>query len=1103
MPSTSSWRRSARSISTTTGSEMPAAPVPGDPVWLPAGVYANEDGQSVAALLTGWLREAEREGGCVTLVAGYVSFRGLQLLVPALRRVVEAGTRVRLLIGAEPTGRAALIEPAGNPADRRRVAQALGQSEQTLRAELDGVPTSAAGAWRLHEIRQWLRHPLVECRRWEHRFLHAKALVEVRPSGRCRAVVGSFNLTLPGLCTSGELGLTAQNVRQSRAAAALAEQFWGKAVAYDLAALIDERLSPYPAELVYLRMLLARFGDEVNAAPSVLPLKTFQRDGVAKALAVMDRYGGALLADEVGLGKTYMAGEVIRRTILASAGPVLVVCPAQIKQSVWRRRLGEWQLDGVHVLSYPQLLLRVRRLVRRGDDAAWRPYGLVVLDEAHCLRNSNTWRWALNQLLARQPVRPKVLMLSATPVQNRGRDLTELLRIAAPVRELPDDPVQQARMSFDELEELCEYADRLDEADRQRLYTELDRLMVRRTRPFIVQAYAREARRLRFPSVRQVPVRYSLPPCLRVLFGDVLDAVGHDNALSEAQLTDLEKLRGPLPRVNTLRLAAYKATTYLRVDPDEPRWLPLLLGLLRMGLLKRIESSVAAFAATASHMAERTRTALDELGQGRVRVYVPVRLKKQIRQLLDSPGGQDGGDGEELDYNTLVDHYLGGERPQPGPQTAARDFRYRPAADFDTEAMRADLEHDLAVLEHLARTATAAVPDDPKPGVITALVGQICAAPTLEQAKTVLFASSRVTTADLAARLEAVSVPGAALDVLRGRIASLGDSEVPSKAHIASVLGHFAPLTAADLSGEIGTEIPEDLYDLLITTDMLAEGVNLQQAAFVIHYDLPWNPKILEQRLGRIDRLGSPHPKVTSYTVLPDVGLDLVLRLVDRLMAKTRVAAACVGTPSELLPGAPVEPRNFVDLVDHLDRPQTRRGRLPLAEHQRVWLARALREPHLKEALERLPLWCGAIHPGQFEIPGVVYCFTVVQPHDQRRITAFARVYGHPRYQAITLDAARCLGQAHLDLEQWLNTLQHDAPAPPSAHVAPPELHLVWELLDYARRQVATAHGITDDPASERIQLTAWMLLPHRTGASWHPVPEADQPTEEGQEGSG
>ncbi|MEV4974973.1 SNF2-related protein [Streptomyces scopuliridis] len=1058
---------------------MPSTLPPDGPQWRQAGVYTNEDGQSVAGLLTGWLREAERDGGCLTLTAGYISFRGLELLVPALRRVVEAGTPVRLLIGAEPTGRAALIEPAGPPEDRRRVAQALGQSEQALRAELNGVPTTAASAWRLYEIRQWLRHPGAECRRWEHRFLHAKALVEVTASGRCRAVAGSFNLTLPGLCTSGELGLAAHNARQSRAVAQVVERFWQQGASYDLAALIDERLCPYPAELVYLRMLLARFGDEVNAAPSPLSLKTFQRDGVAKALAVMDRYGGALLADEVGLGKTYMAGEVIRRLTLTGAGPVLVVCPAHIKQSVWRRRLDEWQMDGVHVLSYPQLLLRVRRLMRRGNDSAWRRYGLVVLDEAHALRNSNTWRWALMQLLARQPVRPKILMLSATPVQNRGRDLSQLLKIVAPLRDESDDPVQRLRLSFDELEELCEHADMLDERDLERLHTELDRLMVRRTRPFIVQAYAREARRLKFPTVRQVPVRYSLPPPLQVLFGDVLDAVGHDNALSEDQLTDLEKLRGPTPRVATLRLAAYKATTYLRVDPDEPRWLPLLLGLLRMGLLKRIESSVAAFTATASHMAERTRTALDELDRGRVRVYVPVRLKKEIRELLDSPTRQVAHNGEELDYNTLVDHYLGGERPPPGAHTTGRDFRYRQAADFDVASMRADLEHDLEVLEHLARTAAAAVPHDPKPDVITGLLARICAG--LSSAKTVLFASSRVTTADLGKRLETAAAAGGPLDLLQGRIANLGDTEIPSKAHIATVLGQFAPLTAANLTGEIGSEIPEDLYDLLLTTDMLAEGVNLQQASYVIHYDLPWNPKILEQRLGRIDRLGSPHTHVTSYTVLPDVGLDLVLRLVDRLMAKTRVAAACVGTPSELLPGAPVEPRNFVDLIDQIDHPPSRRGRLPLAEHQRVWLARALREPRLKDALDRLPLWCGAIHPGHFDVPGVVYCFTVLQPPDQRRITAFARVHGHPRHQAITLDAARCLEQAHLDLEQWLDACtQHAVPLAPQPHVAPAEIQLVWELLDYARQQVATAHGVTDDPAGERIQLTAWILLPDR-----------------------
>ncbi|MFI5756822.1 SNF2-related protein [Streptomyces sp. NPDC051569] len=1047
--------------------------------WQGAGLYANEDGYSVAGLLSRWLREGSKgRGRCLTLVAGYVSFRGLELLVPALREVIGTSARVRLLIGAEPTQRAALIEPALGDDRDRGVAYALGQSERALRAELDGVPTSASSAWRLHGLRQLLRHPQVECRRWEHRFLHTKAAAD-RTETSCRAVVGSFNLSLPGLRTSAELGLASQTARQSRATSLMVDRFWEQGAPYDLAGLIDERLCPYPPELVYLRMLLARFGDEVNASPSPLPLKTFQRDGVAKALAVIGRHGGVLLADEVGLGKTYMAGEIIRRCVVAGEGPVLVVCPAHIKQSVWRRRLGEWALEGVHLLSYHQLALRVGRLARgRGQ---WRQYALIVLDEAHNLRNTNTWRSALLELLGRQSVRPGILMLTATPVQNRGRDLTQLLRIAAArYQEEPGGDEERSRPSFDELERLCERADQLGERERGLLHSELDRLTVRRTRPLITQEYPRDMGALRFPAVRQVPVRYALPVPVKKLFGDVLDAVGHDDALSPEQAAHLRLLRGPEPRVGTLRLAAYKSDSYRLEDAEDPAWLPLLTGLLRMCLLKRIESSVAAFAATASRMAARTRTALEELGQGKVRVHVPQRLRQDLLVFLDGPAG-DTSDEEDLNYNTLIDRYLGGERPSREETRAAdRDFRYHPAGLFDTRRMRTDLQHDLGILENLAAAAGAAVTHDPKPGVIRQLLARI--AENTGSPKTVLFASARVTTTDLGNRLRAAAgLTEGGLQAFHGRIANLGGPQIPSKAHIASALGHFAPLTAADLSSEIGEEIPEDLYDLLLSTDMLAEGVNLQQAAHLIHYDLPWNPKILEQRLGRIDRLGSPHAQITSYTVLPDTGLDLVLRLMDRLMAKTRIAAACVGTPSELFPGAPVEPRNFVELLDHLDRPPTRRGRLPLAEYQRIWLARALRQPPLKEAIDHLPLWSGAIHPGHFAVPGVVYCFSLTQLPGRPATTAFARVYGHPRYEAITLDAARCLGQAHLDLTPLLDTdTQQPVPAAPQPDVAPAELQLVWDLLDYARNQVAHAHAIPDDLAKHRIHLLTWMLLPNR-----------------------
>lgn len=1052
----------------------------GQPLWVSEGLFLNEDGVTVRELLSEWLSSLVGKAKQITLAAGYVSFRGLELLAKPLRELVDSGCRVRLLVGAEPTQRAELVRPASGAAVAEAVRRALSETERDLRAELDASPTTGATPWRLDQVRQLLRHPGFECRRWEHRFMHAKVVAATGPGRLCRVVAGSFNLSLPGLVTSAEMGLSALRASQARAAAAEVETWWVQGATFDLASFIDERLCPYPPELVYLRMLLARFGEEVNAKASPLRLRPFQRDAVAKALAVIERYGGVLLADEVGLGKTYEAGEVIRRTLIAERGPVLVLCPAHLKHAVWRRRLDEWGLRA-DVCSYTQLIYKVQRLLR--GDAQWQHYGLIVLDEAHKLRNPRTrWRWALDELLKQHPRRPAMLLLTATPVQNRGRDLSELLALAAPAPDpdsLQAEPGMAPRMRHGELQDLCEHADQLDPRSLGKLHAELQRLTVRRTRPFIMQAYARESRSLTFPQVRQIPVRYHLPPSVRTLFGDTLDAVGvSDWDFGIGQTAILERLRGPQPRVAVLELAAYRADSYRLDDAQVPNWLPLLLGLLRASMLKRLESSVAAFSATAAHMCERTQTALGELDQGRVRVYIPGRIKRQIRALIDQQTTDE--DGNELDYDALVDLHLGSDRPRPGDpalQGRRADFRYQPATLFNTDLMRAELEHDLAVLQHLARTASDAVPDDPKPALLRGLLRDIAADP--RGPKAVLFASARVTTTDLGRRLSGGS-PGTWPAIYDERVANLGEAEPPSKEHIQKVLSRFAPLTAADLTSEIGARLPDDLYDLLVTTDILAEGVNLQQAAFVIHYDLPWNPQLLAQRLGRIDRLGSLHQHVTCFTILPDIGLDLVLGLMDRLMAKTRIAAASVGTPSELFPGAPVEPRDFTDMVEHLGQPTRRQGNLPLEELQRVWLGQALRRPYLHDALESLPLWAGAIHPHTFDTPGVVYCFTVLgPPPDRARTAAFARVLGPPHPNAVSLDTTRCLKDAHLPLNTWLDTTTADTlNTTADTRIPLVDLHMVWDQLDYARQQIAESHGIPTGQAENRIQLTAWMYLP-------------------------
>ena len=120
------------------------------------------------------------------------------------------------------------------------------------------------------------------------------------------------------------------------------------------------------------------------------------------------------------------------------------------------------------------------------------------------------------------------------------------------------------------------------------------------------------------------------------------------------------------------------------------------------------------------------------------------------------------------------------------------------------------------------------------------------------------------------------------------------------KANKANVIIGFAPMTA-------GTGAEEDRYDLIITTDVLAEGVNLQQARNIVNYDLPWNPMRLVQRSGRIDRIGSPHSEIFIRCFFPDADLDKILLLEERLKRKLKQAAAAVGH-AEVLPGMdPVE----------------------------------------------------------------------------------------------------------------------------------------------------------------------------------------------------
>ena len=318
----------------------------------------NQDGNTLARAIKAHL-EALRDAGktpaelCVT--SAYFNPQGLELLARELRHV----PRIRLLLGAEPTPEALL--PRRRPDDppepeftRRRLRASLGRIEEALRADRNRIPFDLEGDRALRTLLDFLHSGRIEVRRYEGHFLHAKAFLF---RGEDRGLLsGSSNLTRAGLQSNLELNLGHWDDPLLERVEAWYDTLWDEAVPFDLAAIYEELLADYPPYLLYLKVLWHLYHDELveeEAETGHIPVTTFQRHGVWRARKILQSYGGVLIADGVGLGKTYTAGEIIR-DYRERRQRVLLVCPASLRDTTWKKFLNDYQLL-VECLSYEEL----------------------------------------------------------------------------------------------------------------------------------------------------------------------------------------------------------------------------------------------------------------------------------------------------------------------------------------------------------------------------------------------------------------------------------------------------------------------------------------------------------------------------------------------------------------------------------------------------------------------------------------------------------------------------------------------------------------------------------------------------------------------------
>ena len=901
--------------------------------------------------LVGSLSTAERLDAAV----GYFNLRGWGRLADAVDRMtasaVDSATgdrigapRTRLLIGMTETPQEELRrltrQAADSGMDNRLASQLHGHVLADLRRQLTvGLPT-ASDEQTLRKLRRQLAEGLVQAKLFLRHRLHAKLYLCHRQHADVPVTgyVGSSNLTFAGLLHQGELNI---DVTERDAAAKLHRWFedrWSDQYAIDvtddLVQLLDESWAaeaPMEPYLVYLKIAYhlsreAREGLLEYGLPASMEerLLDFQAAAVKIAARILEHRGGVMIGDVVGLGKTMIATAVARLLQEEKGTETLIVCPRNLV-TMWEGYVQEYRLHA-KVVS----LSMVHR-----DLAGLRRYRVVVIDESHNLRSRTRRDYrALHEYIERND--SKVVLLTATPYNKSFEDVrNQLALFVAPDADLgirPDRAI--AEMGEREFLRRCDYkpstlgAFRLSEfrEDWQRL---MSLFLVRRTRRFIEENYARtddkgrrflafsEAKRYFLPRRRAIPVPREL---------------GADDSaaemVSDETLDQIDALR--LPRYALYRYldeTATAATTGAQAEvvADLRRAASgNLAGVTRTMLYKRLSSSGPAFLASLRRHVLRNRVCLHAIATG-----VEMPLGSVSAALWEDADDEEGG---------LLDETAPAEAAYERLcVSGTRALRWLNPGLFNGD-LRTDLEYDIAVIEDLLARCGEWVPD--RDGKLDQLVALIRA--DHAEDKVLVFTES----ADTAEYVTAVLADRGIADV---ETAS-GDSDDPTM-----LARRFSPNSNAELGG-----LPDGQRELrvLVSTDVLSEGQNLQDAHVIVNYDLPWAIVRIIQRAGRVDRIGQQAHEVLVYSLLPADSVDDVIDLRQRIRHRLADHAGVFGSDEEFF-GDPDERSVIEGLYDEgagraIEDPVA--GEVDaVSMAYEVWRAATENNEDLRRRVERLP----------------------------------------------------------------------------------------------------------------------------------------------------
>jgi len=747
-------------------------------------------------------------------------------------------------------------------------------------------------------VKLFLRHPL-----------HAKLYLLFRPDPINPTIgyLGSSNLTFSGLSEQGELNV---DVLDYDACIKLARWFedrwndrWCIDISNELVKIIEEswaREEPIPPYHIYIKMAYhlsqeARAGLSEFRIPREFGQKLFEFQKAAVKIAAhhINKRGGVLIGDVVGLGKTLMATAVARILEDDLGLETLIICPKNLVD-MWEDYRDQYRLRA-RVLSISQVITHLPDLRR---------FRLIIIDESQNLRNREGKRYrAIREYIEENE--SKCILLSATPYNKTYLDLSNQLRLFVPEdKELSIRPERLLR-DMGETEfmrqhqcplrslaafENSEYAD--DWRELMRLF------LVRRTRSFIQENYAEtDPENGRKYLIFEDGTRSYFPVRIPKTVKFKIDDTDPNDQYAELYAPDV------VDTINSLRLPRYGLGNYVKeshlspptqseaiVLQDLSRAGKRLMGFCRTNLFKRLESSGQAFILSIERHILRNYVFLHAVKEGN-----PLPIGTQDAVLLDARVYDEDADATSTIPNIFDDedgtdenemaHKRGLESQEDYKRRAAEiyeeyiskhktSFKWlRP--DLFSKALANDLHSDVnALLKVLEKCGDWDPLKDTKLEALHDLIDK-----KYMNEKIIVFTQFADTVRYLEKNLKARDI---------SRMAGVtGDSPDPT-----ALAWRFSPE-----SNEKRARIsPDNELRVLIATDVLSEGQNLQDCFIVVNYDLPWAIIRLVQRTGRVDRIGQKAENILCYSFLPAEGVERIIRLRDRVRIRLQENAEVVGT---------------------------------------------------------------------------------------------------------------------------------------------------------------------------------------------------------------